>query len=175
MSDNQEKPPEKQSDKKPDVDLDEIYDLVLNFLKDLKPPNIHEFQDDHKIIIPFTYTFPNKENITLNVDTRMDEKWVQIKCLLMLSKNIPDIPDLEETLHKKLLQANFNFAEVTYSLDDENNIFSEADMPIDTDFTNFKSEFVSVVFAIDYFFKNIVPGVSEEIKKDDTYKSAMYT
>jgi hypothetical protein len=105
----------------------------------------------------------------------MDEKWVQIKCLLMLSKNIPDIPDLEETLHRKLLQANFNFAEVTYSLDEENNIFSEADMPIDTDFTNFKSEFVSVVFAIDYFFKNIVPEVSTEIKKDDTYKSAMYT
>ncbi|TFF89229.1 MAG: hypothetical protein EU549_01325 [Promethearchaeota archaeon] len=158
-----------------EVNLDEIYDKVLEFLNDLKPPTIHEFKEDYKIIIPFKYKFPNNETVTLNVDARLSKKWIQIKCLILLNEYLPDIAGLEERLHKEMLYANFMFAEVTYSIDKQGNIFAEADLPLDTDYNNFKSEFVSIVFAIDNFFKEIIPNVSEEIKKEDTYNSSMYT
>ena len=168
MSDNK-------SENEKKVNLDEVYDRVIQFMNDLKPPAIHEYKQDYKIIIPFKYTFPNNETITLNVDTRLGNKWIEIKCFLLSQKSLPKTPDLEFLLHKKLLQANFNFAEVCYSLDDDGNIFAEADMPVDTDFVNFKSEFVSIVFAIEQIYQKIIPSVSEEIRKDDTYKKAMYT
>ncbi|MBD3230394.1 MAG: hypothetical protein GF329_19600 [Candidatus Lokiarchaeota archaeon] len=157
------------------VDLDEVYDKVLGFIKTLKPPKIHEFKEDYKIVIPFNYKFPNNETITLNVDARLSKRWIQIKALIILKQSLPDMENLEQALHKKMLQDNFKFAEVTYSIDDTGNIFAEADMPVNTDFNNFKSEFVSIVFALDNFFKNIIPSVSKEIKSKDTYESSMYT
>ncbi|MHA1269137.1 MAG: hypothetical protein ACTSPY_05060 [Candidatus Helarchaeota archaeon] len=155
--------------------IDKTYDKILEFVKELKPPTIHEYRDKYKIIIPYVFEFKNKETITLLVDTRIGKKWVEIKCLLLMKKVLPKIPQLENILHEKLLQANFNYAEVTYSIDSEGNVFAEADMPVKTDIINFKSEFVSILFAIENFFNQIIPSVSNEIKKVDTYEPNMFT
>jgi len=155
--------------------LTEIFNKIVIFLKDLNPPAIHEYRDKNKIVIPFEYVFSNNERITLNVDARINEKWILIKCLLMLAKNLPPVVNLEPILHRKLLQANFEFVEVTYSLDEYGNIFVEVDMPHETDFVNFKSEFVSIVFGIEQFFKKIIPSISDQIKRENTYKKSIYT
>ncbi|MHA1309315.1 MAG: hypothetical protein ACTSQO_00180 [Candidatus Helarchaeota archaeon] len=157
------------------VDLEKIYDKVLGFIKDLNPPTIEEHRDKYQIISPFKYEFPDKKVINFLVDTRIGSKWIETKCLLLFKKSISDMLEIEPILHKKILEANFNYAEITFSIDNEGNIYAEADQPLDTDFANFKSEYGSIVFAIDLFFNKIIPSISNEIKKVDTYNSPIYT
>ncbi|MHA1231671.1 MAG: hypothetical protein ACTSRP_15625 [Candidatus Helarchaeota archaeon] len=157
------------------VDLNKYYDKVLGFIKELKPEIIHENKKDYQIVIPLTYKFSNGEKIVLNVDTRLSDKWIETKCLLLINEAIPNNPEIEHLLHKKLLQANFRYAEVTYSLDNEGNVYAEADMPLETDWLNFKSEYISIIFAIDLLFNKIIPEIPKEIKKIDTYNKKLYT
>ena len=84
-------------------------------------------------------------------------------------------PDrLRLQLYQKLLEANFALNEVTFSLSPGGDVFVEADMPIDTDYLNFESEYGSIEFGVEYFLTEIMPDLNEMNVKN-TYNPALYT
>ena len=96
------------------------------------------------------------------------------KCLIIYGNKIPTGGNIKNLLYQELLRANFDLAEVTYSLDQANNIYIETDMPTITHFENFQSEFQSMPFGVLHFFNEIVPKISSEIKRQNTFDRSMY-
>ncbi|MHA1822115.1 MAG: hypothetical protein ACTSU2_08185 [Promethearchaeota archaeon] len=122
----------------------------------------------NSIVVP--YKLVSKDgalNLTLKAVTIWDDKWIQVK--LLLSKG--PIPEpLKIPLYEALLQNNFLLNEVTYSQSPSGDIYVETDMPTDTTFENFKSEYSSVVYGADIFFGEIIPKLSEKIEPRDTFE-----
>lgn len=157
--------------KKGDV-LKENFQVVREFLVKLGIKSIIENEDDNSFEIPLTIEFKNNEPTTLKTKILVTDKWIFAKCLIMFSDNVPKTGKIERLLYQELLRANFDLAEVTFSLDQANNIYIETDMPINTNFENFQTEFQSIPFGVLHFFNEIVPKISNEIKREDTYSKA---
>ena len=148
---------------------------VKKFLKKLNYKEIIENQARFYIDMPMNLDFKDGKipPIKLLVRTIVNENWILAKCLIMYKNVIPKDPALYCKLCEELLKANFLLNEVTYSIDpEEGNIYVETDMPANTEFENFKSEFNSIMFGILEFFNNILPKVGQEIKKESTYTAA---
>ncbi|MHA1679445.1 MAG: hypothetical protein ACTSUE_00400 [Promethearchaeota archaeon] len=113
------------------------------------------------IVVP--YTLKSKKagvsDLVLKAQIIFDEKWIQIKLLLMGTKDMSE--SLQKNLFQKLLIANFELNEVTYSLSRNQDVYVEADMPADSDYENFQSEYGSVVYGIDYFLGTVLKELSE--------------
>ena len=147
-------------------------DLVKKFLKKLEYKEVIENRHRFYVDMPLDLDLKGPDATTplkLLVRTVVNENWIMAKCLIMYKNVIP-----EESIYYKileeLLKANFQLNEVTYSIDpNEGNIFIEADMPADTSFENFKSEYNSILFGVLEFFNNILPAVGKEIRKENTY------
>ncbi len=91
-----------------------------------------------------------------------DDKWIKVAALIVQAEMIP------KGLHKALLNANWHLFDVTYSVDDNGNVFSENDVPIDSNFENFRSEFGAVVFGVTHFFDTIAKKLN--VTQQDTYE-----
>ncbi|MFX0103541.1 MAG: hypothetical protein ACFFCS_28525 [Candidatus Hodarchaeota archaeon] len=116
------------------------------------------------IVVPYTLkaTEQGMPDLVLKSQIIFDEKWIQVKLLLLSGKEIPD--NLRIVLYEKLLLANFELNEVTYSLSQGKDVYVEADMPVDSTLENFKSEYGSIEFGVDYFLHNIIPGLKSAAK-----------
>ncbi|MFX1513029.1 MAG: hypothetical protein ACFFCQ_10615 [Promethearchaeota archaeon] len=90
-----------------------------------------------------------------------DEKWIKIAALIVQADMIP------KGLLRALLNANWHLFDVTYSIDDNGNVFSENDVPVDSNFENFRSEFGAVVFGVTHFFDTIANKLN--VEQQDTY------
>ncbi len=88
-------------------------------------------------------------------------EWVKVAALVVPAEFVP------EGLHRALLKANWDLFDVTYSVDEAGNIFSENDIPSASNFENFESEFNAVVAGVLYFFKAIANEFS--VSRRDTY------
>ncbi|MFX0133672.1 MAG: hypothetical protein ACFFDN_08515 [Candidatus Hodarchaeota archaeon] len=156
--------------------IKENYKKVKDFLIKLgiDDKNILENVDEHSFEIPLTIEFKNSEPIILKTKMLITEKWIFSKCLIIYDNKIPTGGNIKHLLYQELLRANFDLAEVTYSLDQANNIYIETDMPTVTNFENFQSEFQSMPFGVLHFFNDIVPRISNEIKRQNTYDTTMY-
>ncbi|MFX1265213.1 MAG: hypothetical protein ACFFH0_07520, partial [Promethearchaeota archaeon] len=64
-------------------------------------------------------------------------------------------PDIREELLAFLLQENYALDDVTYSMDEKGNIYSENDIPEQASLDDFTSEFNAVVFGMMRFFDNV--------------------
>lgn len=166
------------------VELSEIKEKLVEYLKKFGLPDdkiliptdddISKAPDDIKdllkrvVVVP--YTLKSKKegvpDLVLKVQIIFDEKWIQIKLLLMGTKDMSD--GLKMALYKELLMANFQLNEVTYSISKKEDVYVEADMPSDSNYENFKSEYGSVVFGIDYFLGNVLKDL-QEAKPQDTF------
>lgn len=92
------------------------------------------------------------------------ERWVKIAALIL------DKEKVDERVYKMLLQQNWDLFEVTYSVDPDGNVISENDIPHDSTFDNFKSEFNAVVFGVVNFFEQVGPKLA--IEKQGTYSES---
>lgn len=104
---------------------------------------------------------------TFNVRIVIAPEWMQLFCQIIPANEIPE--ELVGAVHANLLLANFNLNEVTFSIDPEGNVYSENDLPADSDLVTFKSELGAVVFGYQHFFEQIAPkigGVIEKMSKD---------
>ncbi|MHA1223247.1 MAG: hypothetical protein ACTSSG_06630 [Candidatus Heimdallarchaeaceae archaeon] len=80
------------------------------------------------------------------------EKWIKIAAMIVEKEKAP------KEMYLALLQENWNLFEVTYSVDQEGNVFSENDVTHETNFENFASEFQAVVYGVKNFFERIAPN-----------------
>ena len=156
--------------------LKENYKKVKDFLIQLgiNDKNIAENDDENSFEIPLTIEFENSEPIILKTKMLITEKWIFSKCLIIYDNKLPTSGNIKYLLYQELLKANFELAEVTYSLDQANNIYIETDMLTITHFENFQSEFQSIPFGVLHFFNEIVPKISNEIKRQNTFDRSMY-
>ncbi len=92
--------------------------------------------------------------------------WIFVKCCIILKKSIPQNKLFD--LYQKLLYANYLYAELTFSVDEEGNVYAESDMPSEADFENFKSEFSSIFVVLVHFFTKIFPELDLIVSKQDT-------
>jgi len=149
-----------------------IHEKIMGFLNKMGVKEIKEKISKRLIEVPLKIDLTSGETLELTVKLITSEGgWLKIKCLLMFNDSIPESPKITKTLWEKLLQANYEYPELTYSLDLERDVFVETDMPINTTYENFKSEYDNSieVGALQYFDK-ILPEINAEIKKTDTFE-----
>ncbi len=126
------------------------------------------------LIIPYKLMFKGPKGelpLVFEVKMMIIKKWINIKLMLMRHEEVP--LNLKPTLHEKLLNANFDLNEVTYSVSQQGDVFVEADMPTNTDYTNFQSEYGSIEFGVIHFLKEILPKLTN-VQAKGTYKESLY-
>jgi len=143
------------------TDILEHVEKVKGWLDEL---NLNYFvsQSGTEIMLPYKI-----DERTFNVRIVIAPEWMQLFCQIMTANEVP--PELVSTIHANLLLGNFNLNEVTYSIDPEGNIYSENDMPVESDIITFKSELGAVVFGYQYFYEQLAPkigGAVEKLSKD---------
>ena len=139
------------------TDVLEYVEKVKGWLDEL---NLNYFvsQNGTEIMLPYKI-----DERTFNVRIVVAPEWMQLFCQIMVANEVPQ--ELVSTIHANLLLANFNLNEVTYSIDPEGNIYSENDMPVESDLVTFKSELGAVVFGYQYFFEQLAPKIGGAIEK----------
>jgi len=78
------------------------------------------------------------------------DKWIHVAVLLLRPEEIPQ--DVREDLYGFLLRENWMLDDVTYSMDEKGNLYSENDIPELTNLENFKSELDAVIFGLERFY-----------------------
>ncbi|MHA2385273.1 MAG: YbjN domain-containing protein [Candidatus Thorarchaeota archaeon] len=91
-------------------------------------------------------------NFEIRVTIRAD-KWIHVAVLLLRPEEVP--AESKEDLYGFLLRENWMLDDVTYSMDEKGNLYSENDIPEQTNLENFKSELDAVVFGLERFFTNV--------------------
>lgn len=95
------------------------------------------------------------EGIRFAVNVNIMGNWIQIAASIVHSTDIPI--EKREDLLADLLKQNWILNDVTYSIDPNGSIFSENDIPLESNFENFRSEFGAVVCGVTNFFNSIGP------------------
>ncbi|HMF33744.1 MAG TPA: hypothetical protein VKK79_20130 [Candidatus Lokiarchaeia archaeon] len=128
------------------------------------------------LIVPYKYTIQNAEEDTppfvFEAKITFLHKWLNVKLMLIQAESVPD--RLRLPLYEKLLQANFDLNEVTFSLSPSQDVFVEADMPVESDYLNFESEYGSIEFGVDYFLTELIPDLNE-VNVKSTFNIDLYT
>ena len=81
------------------------------------------------------------------------DKWIHVAVLLLRPEEIPK--ETKEELYGFLLRENWMLDDVTYSMDEKGNLYSENDIPEQTNLENFKSELDGVIFGLERFFTTV--------------------
>ncbi len=81
------------------------------------------------------------------------DKWIHVAVRLLRPEEIPQ--ESKEELYGFLLRENWMLDDVTYSMDERGNLYSENDIPEQTNLENFKSELDAVIFGLERFFTTV--------------------
>ena len=120
------------------------------------------------ITIPFEY-----EEFTFLSHVVISTEWILIKTSIYEIEPGKLSPTALLNLFSEILKGNFLLNSVVYSLDPENkSVWAQADVPCSSDLESFKLSYFSIIFAIDYFMKNISPKLQlgqlkSTIEKDE--------
>ncbi|MFX0050677.1 MAG: YbjN domain-containing protein [Candidatus Hodarchaeota archaeon] len=95
------------------------------------------------------------EGIRFAVIINIMGNWIQIAASMVHNDEIPK--EKREEILADLLKQNWELKDVTYSIDPKGSLFSQNDIPLDSNFNNFKSEFGAVVYGVTHFFNSIGP------------------
>jgi hypothetical protein len=129
--------------------INENMDKILDYLKQLGIGEIDIDRSKFMITIPFEY-----ENTNYLSHVIVSMEYFLVKCSILTLEGVSQQNLV--ILFFDLLKANFLLNSVTFSVDPEGkSIWAEADIPINVSFDIFKEEYFSIIFAIDYFLKNI--------------------
>jgi len=112
------------------------------------------------ITIPFEY-----EEFTFLSHVVISTEWILIKTSIYEIEPGKLSQTALLNLFSEILKGNFLLNSVVYSLDPENkSVWAQADVPCSSDFESFKLSYFSIIFAIDYFMKNISPKLQMQLK-----------
>ncbi|MFX1293676.1 MAG: hypothetical protein ACFFD2_02280 [Promethearchaeota archaeon] len=164
---------EKTEESKPrEVDQEKMeknYELTGTFLKKMEIKDLQENPKDHSYEIPLKFTFPDGFEIKLKTLFRVNDRHIMSKCLLIFYQDIKRSRDIDLKLNTLLLRANFDLFDVTYSVDQNQNVYVEMDVIPTANFEAFEDELNGLFYGIEYFFNKIMNEVFQEIKRQDTY------
>ncbi len=149
--------------------MEENLDLVSCYLEDIGIVDLKVDREKLIIAVPFDY-----EEFTFLSHIVLSPEWILIKTSIFEIEKLTQASVLN--LFAEILKGNFILNSVVYSLDPENkSIWAQADVPISADFETFKLNYFSIVFAIDYFMKNISPKLQMKLKstvEKETFKTS---
>jgi len=98
-----------------------------------------------------------------NVQINALGDWAVCRALLAMEKQVPKAK--RAGFYRSLLQANFRYAEVTFSADEDGSVFVECDVNRDADVRTFEEEFKSLPFGMSIFVEEIAPRFGVELGK----------
>ena len=163
---SESKPPERKID---EVALKKNYEICGEFLKKMEIKELEEDAEHKSYMIPLKFTFSDGFEIKLKTIFRVTDRFIMSKCLLLFYKDIERSRDIDLTLNTLLLQANFDLFDVTYSLDQENNVYVEMDVIPTANYEAFEDELKGLFYGIEHFFNKVMVEVFKEIKRTSTY------
>ncbi len=128
---------------------------------------------ENMLIVPYKYVNKADEGAELLFEAKLTilRKWINVKLMIIRNEEVPK--KMRLPLYERLLKANFDLNEVTFSLSQSGDVFVEADLPVNTDYTNFESEYGSVEFGVDFFLTEVVPSLTE-VSVTDTFNPDLY-
>ncbi|MFW9993553.1 MAG: hypothetical protein ACFFD4_16025 [Candidatus Odinarchaeota archaeon] len=91
-----------------------------------------------------------------------DNKWIKAAAQILKAEDVP------EGLYRSLLKANWDLFDVTYSIDEKGNVYSENDISSESNYAGFRSEIAAIVFGVRYFFNTVAPKF--DIAKKETFE-----
>ena len=128
---------------------EEVVNKIHEFLKkmDLK----YKFVEEDKVfIVPFS---GDEKQFNVLVIVRGD--WVNVVAMAAKKDELPANLDKEE-FYRTLLRLTLELNEVTFGLTEDGDVVVHAQTHVNAlEFENFRVEFASVVFGVDYFSKNV--------------------
>ncbi len=146
-------------------------DVMITFSEEEIAKAPEDLQDFYRqqVVVPYRVTDATGNDLKLESRLVVAGDWLKVKVLLLEDAEIPE--RLRLRLYEELLLANFDLNEVTFSLSPEGDVFVEADMPLDSTYENFESEYGAVEYGIDYFLKEICMSLQEcmDIVLKNTY------
>ena len=173
------KPVEDKEKEKMQAELLKTHDQIREYLLKLDFKQITEDRENFTYELPLEVNFDSGEQINLKTRIVITPIWIFCKCCVLFYTSIPKEPQSAFiNLMEEMLHANFLYSELTYSLDEERNVYAECDMPrIGLNFENFESEFNSIFFGVLHLYNEIIPKLAQSIEKIDTFNRCkdMYT
>jgi len=161
---------QKQEERKVDLEkLKKNYEICGEYLKKMDIKDLNEDPENKSYMIPLKFTFNDGFEIKLKTIFRVTDRFLMAKCLLLFYKDITRSIDIDIKLNTLLLRANFDLFDVTFSLDNENNVFVEMDIIPSANYEAFEDELKGLFYGIEFFFNNIMVEVFKEIKRNNTY------
>jgi hypothetical protein len=121
---------------------------IENWLKSLEIP-FELIKDIHTFRLKWDV---EGTSFDIRVAIRAD-KWIHVAVLLLGPEEIPK--EYREELYGFLLSENWMLDDVTYSMDERGNLYSENDIPEQTNLENFKSELDAVILGLERFYTNV--------------------
>lgn len=120
------------------------------------------------IIIPYVIELHGQDSL-FKATISWSERWIQIKLLLQSALENVSV-ELERDLYAALLEANFELMEVTFSRSPyDGGVYVEADMPVESTYENFESEYSAIEGGADYFLNQLIPKLVAGITPKPTY------
>ena len=154
--------------------MEENLSIVEKYLEDIGIVDMKVDVEKLIITIPFEY-----EEFTFLSHVVISTEWILIKTSIYEIEAAKLSQTALLNLFSEILKGNFLLNSVVYSLDPENkSVWAQADVPCSSDFESFKLSYFSIIFAIDYFMKNISPKLQMQLKstveKDEIKRSTSH-
>jgi len=163
---SESEPPERKIDEEA---LAKNYETVGEYLKRMEIQELEADEKEKAYTIPLKFTFPDGYEIKLKTLFRVTDRFIMAKCLLIFHDDIKHSPQIDLKLYRFLLQATFELFDVTYSIDDKENVFVEMDTVPSANYEAFEDELRGLFYGIEFFFNKIMVEIFKEIKYEDTY------
>ena len=149
--------------------LKKNYEKCGEYLKRMEIKDLETNEKDQSYTIPLKFTFPDGFEIKLRTLFRVTDRFIMSKCLLIFYDDLKHTRNVDLKLYTLLLQANFQLFDVTYSVDEKENVYVEFDMIPSANFEAFEDELKGLFYGIEFFFNKIMAEIFKEIKHEDTY------
>ena len=152
--------------------MEENLSTIEKYLEDIGIVDMKVDVEKLIITIPFEY-----EEFTFLSHVVISTEWILIKTSIYEIEPGKLSQTALLNLFSEILKGNFLLNSVVYSLDPENkSVWAQADVPCSADFESFKLSYFSIIFAIDYFMKNISPKLllgklKSTVDKDELKRS----
>ncbi|RLI08175.1 hypothetical protein DRO32_02705 [Candidatus Bathyarchaeota archaeon] len=136
--------------------MEELSEEVVNKVKEMldKMGLKYEYVEEDKV---FVVPFKSGERV-FNVLVALRGDWVITSALAARKEDLPEDVD-EKELYKLLLRLSLELSEVTFGLTSRGDVVVHAESHVNAlSFENFRIEFASVVFGVEYFAKEVAPS-----------------